>query len=71
MNLNAMGCFAIPRHGNRPRSPPSDWPANRLLPGAVNMAFYDGHVELVKLDNLWQLNWHKDYLPPAKRPGLP
>ena len=31
----------------------------------------DGHAQAVKLDNLWQLYWHKDYQPPAKRPGLP
>jgi hypothetical protein len=31
----------------------------------------DGHGELVKLDRLWQLYWHKDYQPPARRPGLP
>ena len=41
------------------------------LPGAINAAFFDGHVELVKLDDLWQLYWHKNYQPPAKRPGLP
>ena len=41
------------------------------LASAVNVAFFDGHGELVKLDRLWQLYWHKDYQPPAKRPGLP
>ena len=25
----------------------------------------------VKLDDLWQLIWHANYVPPAKRPGLP
>jgi hypothetical protein len=34
------------------------------------MAFCDGHVEVVKLDDLWQLYWHEDYKLPAKRPGL-
>jgi hypothetical protein len=37
----------------------------------VNVAFFDGHGELVKLDRLWQLYWHVDYQPPAKRPGRP
>lgn len=70
-NVDAMGCFAVSRHGNRPNSVPIDWPRNQPLPGAINVAFYDGHGETVKLDNLWQLYWHKNYQPPAKRPGLP
>jgi prepilin-type processing-associated H-X9-DG protein len=41
------------------------------MPGMVDVSFTDGHVEKVKLDNLWQLYWHVGYVPPAKRPGLP
>jgi prepilin-type N-terminal cleavage/methylation domain-containing protein/prepilin-type processing-associated H-X9-DG protein len=67
----AIGAFAIPRHGSRPRPVPRDWPEDQPLPGAVNMGFFDGHVEQVPLDRLWQLYWHKDYVAPAKRPGLP
>lgn len=70
MNNSMMWVVAIPRHGKRPGSPPTNWPANQPLPGAVNISMFDGHVELVKLDHLWQLYWHKDYQPPAKRPGL-
>ena len=65
-----MKCFAIPRHGSRPNPVPTYWPPNQPLPGAVNVSFFDGHGQLVKLDRLWQLYWHKDYEPPAKRPGL-
>ena len=36
------------------------WPADQPLPGAVNVAFFDGHGELVKLARLWQLYWHVD-----------
>ena len=68
---SAMWIVAIPRHGKRPSPPPTHWPADQPLPGAVNVSMFDGHVELVKLDNLWQLYWHKDYQPPGKRPGLP
>lgn len=63
--------FAIPRHGSRPKPIPTNWRINQRLPGAINMAFFDGHVSQVPLENLWQLYWHKDYQPPAKRPGLP
>jgi len=65
-----LGTFNMPRHGSRPRRIPKNHPANQMLPGAINMSFYDGHVEAVKLERLWSLYWHKDYVPPAKRPGL-
>ena len=32
-------------------------------------SMFDGHVELVKLDDLWQLYWHRGYQPPAQRPN--
>lgn len=67
---DGMAVVAIPRHGSRP-SRVTSWPANRPLPGAVSVAFFDGHGEAVKLDRLWQLYWHVGYQPPAKRPGLP
>jgi prepilin-type processing-associated H-X9-DG protein len=65
-----MSMMAIPRHGSRPNRLLNPWPQKQLLPGAVNVAFYDGHGETVKLERLWQLYWHADYKPPAKRPGL-
>jgi prepilin-type N-terminal cleavage/methylation domain-containing protein/prepilin-type processing-associated H-X9-DG protein len=65
-----MQLMGIPRHGNRPRPVLTRWPADKLLPGAINVSFFDGHVEQVQLERLWQLYWHKDYEPPAKRPGL-
>lgn len=67
---SGMATFTIPRHGSRPAVIPTKHPASQKLPGAINMAFYDGHVEQVKLERLWQLYWHKNYVPPAKRPGL-
>jgi prepilin-type N-terminal cleavage/methylation domain-containing protein/prepilin-type processing-associated H-X9-DG protein len=55
----------VPRH-KRPLRLPRHPPARAALPGAINVAFYDGHVEQVPLGRLWQLYWHKDYVPPAK-----
>jgi len=66
-----MGIMTIPRHGSRPAWLPRKWPRSQPLPGAVNVSFFDGHEQSVKLDGLWQLYWHRDYIPPAKRPGLP
>jgi len=65
-----MAMFTIPRHGSRPRKVSTDQSPAMKLPGAVNVSFYDGHVEQVKLERLWQLYWHKGYVPPVKRPGL-
>jgi prepilin-type N-terminal cleavage/methylation domain-containing protein/prepilin-type processing-associated H-X9-DG protein len=65
-----MANFTIPRHGSKPSKIPTNHPASRKLPGAVNASFYDGHVEQVKLERLWELQWHKDYKAPDKRPGL-
>jgi prepilin-type N-terminal cleavage/methylation domain-containing protein/prepilin-type processing-associated H-X9-DG protein len=70
-NMGSICLMSIPRHGNRPNPVPKRiWPARQLLPGAINVSFFDGHAEQVKLEKLWQLYWHRDYEPPAKRPGL-
>jgi prepilin-type N-terminal cleavage/methylation domain-containing protein/prepilin-type processing-associated H-X9-DG protein len=63
--------ITIPQHGSRPNSIARNQRSRDLLPGAINVGFYDGHAEQVKVERLWQLYWHKDYEPPAKRPGLP
>jgi prepilin-type N-terminal cleavage/methylation domain-containing protein len=70
---NSFMCRStIARHGSRaPGQAPRTWPRNQPMPGMVDISFTDGHAEKVKLDNLWQLIWHVDYVPPAKRPGLP
>jgi prepilin-type N-terminal cleavage/methylation domain-containing protein/prepilin-type processing-associated H-X9-DG protein len=62
--------LCILRHGNRPNPVPTSWPSAKRLPGAINVAFVDGHVELVPLERLWQLYWHNGYAPPVRRPGL-
>jgi prepilin-type N-terminal cleavage/methylation domain-containing protein/prepilin-type processing-associated H-X9-DG protein len=66
----AMVRLTLPRHGSD-----NKWgrtqrfnPKNNL-PGAINIGFVDGHSELVKLEKLWHLDWHKNWVPPAKRPG--
>jgi prepilin-type N-terminal cleavage/methylation domain-containing protein/prepilin-type processing-associated H-X9-DG protein len=61
---------AIPRHGNRPNTLPRNYP-EQLLPGAINVSFFDGHVALVRLPELWQLSWHYGYVPAAGFPKSP
>src|SRR5439155_22005338 len=65
-----MGNLTIPRHGSLPSTLPRDYPPVNRLPGAINIGFFDGHVAQVPLERLWQLYWHKNYVPPDKRPGL-
>jgi prepilin-type N-terminal cleavage/methylation domain-containing protein/prepilin-type processing-associated H-X9-DG protein len=65
----AMVRVTLPRHGS------SGWPKNQnfnpkdTLPGAINIGFVDGHSEVVKLERLWAIDWHKDWVTPTKRPG--
>jgi prepilin-type N-terminal cleavage/methylation domain-containing protein len=67
-----MGACTVARHGSRPAAQaPRNWPVTQRMPGSVDVSFVDAHVELVKLDNLWQLIWNKTYEVPLKRPGLP
>jgi prepilin-type N-terminal cleavage/methylation domain-containing protein/prepilin-type processing-associated H-X9-DG protein len=71
LNESGMGMFAVPRHGSRPTALSTNHPPNLPLPGAVNISFWDGHVQQVKLDDLWTLKWHRNYYQPSKkRPGL-
>jgi len=70
-DFGGMSVVCTPRHGRLRSTPPKSWPADKPLPGAVNVAFFDGHAEFVPLEQMWQLYWHANYVPPAKRPGLP
>ena len=65
-----MRVLTIPRHGSRPHPVPTQFNLKDTLSGAINISFFDGHVETVRLERLWQLSWHSRYVPPAKRPGL-
>ncbi len=65
-----LNLLNLPRHGTVSGRASTNQPPGVTLPGAINVAFYDGHVELVRLERLWSLSWHKYYVPPARRPGL-
>jgi prepilin-type N-terminal cleavage/methylation domain-containing protein len=69
-SIGGMSRATVARHGGRgPGSAPRRVTAGQALPGAVVMGLTDGHVETVKLEKLWDFYWHKDYVPPAKRPN--
>ncbi|TAK90472.1 MAG: type II secretion system protein [Verrucomicrobia bacterium] len=60
----------IPRHGSAPgNSALTDFNPRNNLPGGINVMFYDGHAELVKLENLWTLQWNANWVNPSVRPG--
>lgn len=64
-----MNRFMVARHGkSSPAGAPRKVSPGDPLPGAVNMAFFDSHVELVQLERLWEQSWHRDYVAPGKRP---
>lgn len=67
--LTGMQRATISRHGGvNPMAAPTDFDTTQRLPGAINIGFADGHAELVKLENLWQLYWHLNWQTPAQRP---
>jgi hypothetical protein len=61
----------ILRHGNFGAAAiPRDFDISQRLPGASNIGMADRHVDLVKLENLWNCAWHLNWAAPATRPGL-
>ncbi len=70
VHLGMMATLTIPRHGSRPNAFPHKWLESSPMPGAINVVFFDGHAQAVKLEGLWQLYWHAEYVPRAPRPGL-
>jgi prepilin-type N-terminal cleavage/methylation domain-containing protein/prepilin-type processing-associated H-X9-DG protein len=62
-----MGRFTIARHGGRPPGPLSIT-SSVGIPGSINVLFYDGHVTSTKLSDMWTLNWHNGWTPPATIP---
>jgi prepilin-type N-terminal cleavage/methylation domain-containing protein/prepilin-type processing-associated H-X9-DG protein len=60
----------IARHGPRYVSnPPTTANKLQVWPGGINMVFFDGHVEDVSLNNLWNFYWSTDPGWPAPRGG--
>jgi prepilin-type N-terminal cleavage/methylation domain-containing protein/prepilin-type processing-associated H-X9-DG protein len=69
--IRGIGCITIGRHGSRPPgSAPRNWPASQPLPRnwGVNVAFADGHAELVKLAQIRTLAWNRTWTDAAQPP---
>jgi prepilin-type N-terminal cleavage/methylation domain-containing protein len=54
-------------NGNSKAAPRNVAPKAKLA-GGIAVSFADAHVEVVRLDNLWQLYWHRGYQPPLRKP---
>jgi prepilin-type N-terminal cleavage/methylation domain-containing protein/prepilin-type processing-associated H-X9-DG protein len=68
---HSMGLCLIDRHGSRPAaSAPRACPyaTGRVLPGRINMVFADGHGELVRLNDLWNYTWNRQWVAPNPHP---
>ena len=53
-----MSRACVARHACNPNSANTWTSATQVPVGAVNVALFDGHVELSKLPNLWNYYWH-------------
>ena len=66
---DGMTRCTIARHGSRdPANAPRVFDTRQRLPGAIVIGMADGHVDMIKLENLWQCYWHLNWMPPATRP---
>lgn len=64
-----IGRLTIARHGaGSPSSAPKNVPAGASMPGGINVGMADGHAEFVKLEQVWNVAWHRGYVAPAVRP---
>jgi prepilin-type processing-associated H-X9-DG protein len=64
-----IGHNGRPDHGNRPSSAaPRHGDTTQRLPGAINVALFDGHVEKAPLENLWNYYWNATWQIPSPRP---
>jgi prepilin-type N-terminal cleavage/methylation domain-containing protein/prepilin-type processing-associated H-X9-DG protein len=69
-NPTGMTRVCIARHGSKPAgaAPKKLTFGTTTLPGNIVMGFADGHVEVVKLQNLWTYYWHLNWIPSTTPP---
>jgi hypothetical protein len=67
-----MSAVAIARHGSLPASAaPRNFDISHRLPGMIDVALDDAHVEKAPLENHWNYYWTADWQIPHPRPGRP
>ena len=68
---HSMGLCLIDRHSNRPAANArmgTTHISGKALPGRINMVFSDNHAELVRLNDLWNFTWHRNWVIPSPHP---
>jgi hypothetical protein len=66
---SGMERLAIARHGSQsPGQAPRSVPIGKTLPGGIDIGFYDGHAQYVKLQTLWTYYWNLHWTPVANPP---
>ncbi len=61
-----MGRFTLARHGGRPpMAAPRAITSTDGLRTGINVAFFDGHANFVKIPEMWTLDWHASWVPPT------
>jgi prepilin-type N-terminal cleavage/methylation domain-containing protein len=63
-----MGRYTIARHGGRAPGRLSIT-TSVGIPGSINTLFFDAHAAVTRLADLWTLNWHAGWTPPATIPA--
>jgi prepilin-type N-terminal cleavage/methylation domain-containing protein len=64
-----MSRVTIPRHAAPLSAAVKNFNPKNDLPGGINVALADSHVELIRLEKLWKLYWNRRWIAPDKRPG--
>ena len=68
--IGNMRSFTIARHWGRSASAaPRNVDTSKRLPGNIDMVLFDGHVEKVPLENLWNYYWNATWQVPKPRPN--
>jgi type II secretory pathway pseudopilin PulG len=64
-----IGRVTIPRHvGFVASRAPRQFDTEQRLPGGINVACYDGHVEAARLESLWNYYWSRTWVLQNPRP---
>ena len=68
-SFETLSVLTIARHGDRPPSlAPRNIDTAQRLPGAIDVALFDGHAEKAPLENLWNYYWNATWKIPSPRP---
>ena len=65
----ARACLARHGAGSGGAGQVSKVDIKKVLPGAIQIGYVDGHAANTRLEDLWKLYWHRSWVVPAKRPG--